>query len=394
MKSIAYITMPSLFFYWLNWDDPEYQEIPRHQRDLFWFVKIPRGWVDFVPDAFRADAFDAGLGRTALDRAILHRIKPIVEGGEDFVWLRLPKPFQLGIIFGTIPERMLDYARSRDPEGLKQTLTRLFGVDPTFERKGALRAKDFIRSDVGSIAVPDIQFVMPHLENWANYSRFRDRPIVPRALQDLEPWRQESPYSSEVARWIGWQLNASPAKIDNIIQSWTAGVGNYVIGASEWAGAATGLLPEKDRPTRGVPNWPFVRSFTYGPAGFGSESVQRFYEDWSQARAAYMTDRRNEREGHRMTERHREEAADLIASYQFLESRRQMITNLQAEADVIRHDLSMTPRQRQYAIDQLGKEATQIARMTIGRRVPGMDPAEDEEQDPVVRMLQERQNPP
>ena len=60
------VTLPSLLEYFVNRDDPEYWEIPQWQRDIFWLVKM----------------------------------------GDD-TWVRIPKPFELGLVFGTLPVRIL-----------------------------------------------------------------------------------------------------------------------------------------------------------------------------------------------------------------------------------------------------------------------------------------------
>src|SRR5690606_22699515 len=123
----AGITLPSIILYAINRDDPEYWELPQWQRDLFWHVKI---------------------------------------GG---TWLRIPKPFELGIVFGTMPERILEWIESHDPEGLRESL------------------KDFLVGEIGGTVLPSVTAVQPLFENLANYSLFFRRPIVPRSMQDVEP---------------------------------------------------------------------------------------------------------------------------------------------------------------------------------------------------------------
>ncbi|MGH7576520.1 MAG: zeta toxin family protein [Longimicrobiales bacterium] len=75
-RAITGITLPSLLLYAVNRDDPEYWEIPLWQRNLFWLVKLPNG-----------------------------------------TWLRFPKPFEPGLVFGSVPERLLEWADTQDPEG-------------------------------------------------------------------------------------------------------------------------------------------------------------------------------------------------------------------------------------------------------------------------------------
>ncbi len=88
------ITLPSVILWMVNHDDPRWKEIPQWQKDLFWIVMT-----------------------------------------KDKIW-RIPKPFELGILFGSTVERYLDYLDSKDPEGMKQLAKNLFwtqapGIFPT-----------------------------------------------------------------------------------------------------------------------------------------------------------------------------------------------------------------------------------------------------------------------
>ncbi len=82
LKTFAYITAPSIVLWYLNHDDPRYQQLPQWQKDLFWIVITP----------------EIGIGDN------------IVEDDNDYTIYRIPKPFEPGLLFGTLPERMLDWA--------------------------------------------------------------------------------------------------------------------------------------------------------------------------------------------------------------------------------------------------------------------------------------------
>lgn len=373
MKALAWITAPSLLLWLINHDDPDYQEMPRWQRDLFWLIKIPRGWVDVAPDFLTADVGDTGAGRAALDRLALRRLQPFAETGhEDYVWLRIPKPFQLGIMFSSIPERILDWAVDQDGQGVREAVTYFVGIDPTLERKGlGQRIQDFWSSDVGTLVIPDVQVVMPFVENFGNYSRFLERPIVSRSRERLEPWLQHSEYTSEVAKALGRTLNYSPAKIENLIQSWTGGMGQYGLDFAEWAGGMAGVIPQQDRPSRGYPNMPFLRSFFANPAGFTSATTERFYAEWELSQRAYNTYLSNRRTGHPLTEWHYDANESRILNYRWLESRRQVMNELRDRADVIAEDTSLSRRQRQALIDELGQEYIQVAQEALDSQPDG-----------------------
>lgn len=67
VKTAMWITLPSVLLWELNKDDPRYQELPQWQKDIFWIIPT-----------------------------------------KDTL-IKIPKPFELGILFGTVPERMLQW---------------------------------------------------------------------------------------------------------------------------------------------------------------------------------------------------------------------------------------------------------------------------------------------
>lgn len=175
----AGITLPPIILYAINRDDPEYWEIPQWQRDLFWHVKI------------------------------------------DGAWVRIPKPFELGSVFGTIPERILEWIEPNDPEGLRESL------------------KDFLVGEIGGTVLPSVTSVQPLFENLANYSLFFRRPIVPRSMQDVEPRFQATEQTSEIATLLGGM--AAPA---------TSPPSNWTSTPWSWRGApATTTTRTTPRPT-------------------------------------------------------------------------------------------------------------------------------------------------
>src|SRR5690606_3877007 len=223
----AGITLPSIILYAINRDDPEYWELPQWQRDLFWHVKI---------------------------------------GG---TWVRIPKPFELGIVFGTIPERILEWIDSQDPEGLKESL------------------KDFLVGEIGGTVLPSVTAVQPLIAGLANCSLSSRRPIVPRSRQDVEPRFQATERTSEVAQLLGRWTNTSPLKIVNLLFGWTGGLGRL---ASQTVDVAVDLARDPERTLDEISaarpeDVPGVRGLVSRAPGFGSESVERFYRRLQEARS-------------------------------------------------------------------------------------------------------------
>ena len=125
-KALAYITLPSIMEYAINRDDPEYFEIPQWQRDLFWVFKVKGNWI------------------------------------------RIPKPFELGIVFGTLPVRALEVMDRNDPEGFGEAIG------------------EFLRNEARGMA-PIPTFAVPLIDNYANFNHFLERPIVSRRARRRRP---------------------------------------------------------------------------------------------------------------------------------------------------------------------------------------------------------------
>jgi hypothetical protein len=91
----------------------------------------------------------------------------------------IPKPFEAGMLFGSLPERFMDYLWQHDRRAFDGVAQSLYGsLTPEF--------------------VPMAVSVMFELE--ANYSRFFGRQIVPMSEQRLDPELQYGPHTAEWAK--------------------------------------------------------------------------------------------------------------------------------------------------------------------------------------------------
>jgi hypothetical protein len=214
-KIILGIMLPSILLYLVNKDDERYKEIPQWERDLF--------WIFFVGDQI----------------------------------LRIPKPFEVGILFGSIPERIMEYIDNRDPDVLKESLSNLLSsMNPGIVPTG----------------------LSPLLENMANYSFFLQRNIVPDSEEGLPYELQYSIYTPEIIKKFGDWLNYSPRKIENLLSGYTAGLGDYTIKTLDGLLKNTGILPDPIIPTPELKDYPVIGALiARNPYGSGSTSVNSFY---------------------------------------------------------------------------------------------------------------------
>ena len=233
----AGITLPSVMLWVANHDDPRYKELPGWQRDLFWIVMT-----------------------------------------KDHIY-RIPKPFELGIIFGSGVERMLDaMAGQMDGKDLKEFL-----------------------ATTGGGLVPNLipSAISPVLEQLTNHSFFNGHSLIPSNLEKMLPEYQYTEYNSELTKAIGHIVGtvpgvkdtsmASPMVIDNYLRAWTGGLGNYALQIADAGLRKTGVLPDPVKPESTLADIPVIKAFVVRYPSASAESIQRFREDFGDREKAYNT---------------------------------------------------------------------------------------------------------
>ena len=166
---------------------------------------------------------------------------------------RFPIPFEVGLIFKTIPEAVLarTYGDQSSRE-LRQTLQR--GLVSTLE-----------------INPLGIQAVAPLVEVAFNHNSFTGRPIVPYYVDadgGMTAGLTGGEYNTQIATDLGKQLNISPMKIDHILFGYTGTLGSYVISAADatYRQVAGG---EDKRPSKTIFEYPVIKRFFAPKEGSG-----------------------------------------------------------------------------------------------------------------------------
>jgi hypothetical protein len=151
---------------------------------------------------------------------------------------KIPIPFEVGILFKTIPERIMDaYYKDAPSKDLKDSLFRA------------------TTSTLGFNPVP--QVVLPIFETVANYDTFTGRSIIPQYMQDRDPIAQSRFGTNELARRLGEAAGISPLKLDHLMNGYLGSLGTYTLDTVD------SVLRDNDRayPERKWFEYPFVRRF-------------------------------------------------------------------------------------------------------------------------------------
>ena len=249
-KMMAAITLPSVLLYLSNRDDPRWQEIPRWQKDLFWIVFT-----------------------------------------EDHIY-RIPKPHSAGIMFGSIPERMMEAYESDHPGAMKDL------------EKSFISA--FFPNMIPTVAAPIV-------DQFANRSLFTGAPLIPAAQEKLLPEYQYTEYTTETAKALGQILGAfpglrersirdedtfiggvaralsTPILVENYVRSWTGGLGMYTLQLADKALRESGVLPDPVKPLETLSDLPVIKAFVVRYPSASAQSIQDFYDDYYAKKRVFDT---------------------------------------------------------------------------------------------------------
>ena len=138
----------------------------------------------------------------------------------DHAWLKIPIPFEIGVLFKVIPEKMLEAIMEED----------VGAVDVGEETIRQLRT---------SLSMGGPQLLTPVVNAMRNYDTFRKDDIVDHWMETLDPNEQRNEYTSNVARGIADLANSiplvnsldfltSPMKVEYMMRQYGGTMGGYV----------------------------------------------------------------------------------------------------------------------------------------------------------------------
>jgi len=289
LRAMTSITLPSVILYSVNRNDPRYQELPQWQKDMFWII----------PTAERL--------------------------------YRIPKPFELGMLFGSVPERVLQWIDTEDPRALDGLTSRLLaGLTPT--------------------VLPTA--LVPVIESYANVSLFTGSPIVPHREQDLLARYQYGPETPHIAKKIGQALDVSPRHVQNVVRGYTGGLGRYAMDAADWGLEAVGAVDPVPSPAKDEAHRPLIRAFVAPTFGPGAASIERLYSDMDGLS-------RRKASGHILTPAENTQLSHMESAAQKLTWYREQLRRIQA-------DPHMSPNVKAESIEYINLQMINTARQAQG----------------------------
>jgi len=264
----------------------------------------------------------------------------VVDGGPI---ISIPKAFEMGLIFGSLPERLLDYMYHNDSDGLKSIGTAV--------KDGAWPG-----------LIPTA--VLPFVESLTNYSFFRERPIEGMGITGRPAEMRYTPFTTEIAKSVGKMANISPLKFENWVRDWTGTLGGQAL---QWADE---LYP--GQPPKVGKEWyevtPGLKGFiSKEPIGPASKNLTKFYDisrEARETRRGIKILRMNE------PEEARKYRADKIADvriYAQVNTAAKQISNIRKRRDKIVDNKTMDSKRKRELIDKLNRDMSRIADRVVKR---------------------------
>ena len=226
----AYVAIPTLGFYMLNYDDVDYRDEPEWLKQNYYYFKI--------------------------------NDKPY----------RFPKPFEVGTFVSSVIEKSLDWVRTNEPQEWSRFAKQFF-----------------INNAKGFYPIPTS--VRPLIENFANYSFFRDAPVTPKSLdKNLSNKFYYTEYTSETIKLFSEIVNGivgddsflaiKPIHAENVFRSWTGGLGRYALDILDYALIKAKIIDDPIKPTDTLSKIPVIRAFDVRDVpGYSSTALTRFFEE-------------------------------------------------------------------------------------------------------------------
>lgn len=301
LSTVIWIILPSLGLWAINHDDDWYKELDENTKYTNWAIPLPGG-----------------------------------------THLLIPKPQEVGILFGSGIEAVLNQMTGADPHGMKEW------------------ARQYAEAMTPSL-YPAV--VRPLIEWMTNYSFWTGRNLVPASLQKAPSEMQFTSYTSELAKslgdtWLAKNIKLSPIAIDNWISGWFGSAGRFV---ANMLNNPISYVRGNSRPSEPSKYWyefPVIGSFIR-QNGQNSEYINRMYEIQKDMNDDYeRSDAGKQRKGKKSSSNKPKELKQVDTAVS-------SVSKLNKEIKAIRNDPKKDPDQKRREIDQRRTKINDLAKKVV-----------------------------
>lgn len=301
LNTVIWIILPSLGLWAINHDDDWYKELDENTKYTNWAIPLPGG-----------------------------------------THLLIPKPQEVGILFGSGIEAVLNQMTGADPHGMKEW------------------ARQYAEAMTPSL-YPAV--VRPLIEWMTNYSFWTGRNLVPASLQKAPSEMQFTSYTSELAKslgdtWLAKNIQLSPIAIDNWISGWFGSAGRFV---ANMLNNPISYVRGNSRPSEPSKYWyefPVIGSFIR-QNGQNSEYINRMYEIQKDMNDDYeRSDAGKQRKGEKSSSNKPKELKQVDTAVS-------SVSKLNKEIKAIRNDPKKDPDRKRQEIDQRRTKINDLAKKVV-----------------------------
>lgn len=310
-KKAGYIALFSLLLAAANDDDERYKELPDWDKDMNWHF-----W-------FSAD-----------------QEQPF----------RIPKPFEIGLLAGTVPERMLHAALgSQDSTDLFRSV--VHGVFETLAFN------------------PVPQMVQPIREVQANRDFFRQSPIEDMSDEGKLPEARYDERTSAIGYGVGQVsgklFGVSPKQVDHLVKGYTGTLGGYVLSLSN---VVAEQFSDAERPAYTAADVPVLKVVYQGDTVRSTRYQGEFYDALNEVEQLHRTVKAYREDGQGDRAQSLSDAnRDKLRHRHALGVARQQLGAIRKRMDAIYRDTGKGSEQKRKELDGLQHQANQVAERIAGR---------------------------
>lgn len=323
MRGFAFVSVPAIANWYLNFDNPLYQQLADIEKELFihpWgydekykkFGRIPRpvgtvsGFFSLLPHKM-LDYFAAN------DPAAIKSLEEVLWPGRSLReardgWMEgahkaseaLPgwaTKLAAGASMGNLPmygvpdpsgmprvEHGGDpYARGESPlDYAKRNMSNYLSTNTAARY---LMPEDKTLGSIANTAAP--QFLSPFTQLATNRDPFFRSPIEPWSLRNAKLLAADrytehtSPIEHALSKMIPWDV--SPIEAGHLIRRTTGSLGSMLLAAADATGQATGMFPNRPGVTKDSTDLFLPKAFfSKEPFGSNSEPVREMYRVWDE----------------------------------------------------------------------------------------------------------------
>lgn len=301
LTTTASIILPSLILWAKNHDDDWYKELDENTKYTNWCINLGNG-----------------------------------------AHLLIPKPQEVGILFGSGVEAVLNQLTGTDPHGMKEW------------------AKQYAEAVTPSL-YPAV--VRPLIEWMTNYSFWTGRHLIPTGLEKAPSEMQFTSYTSELAKslgdtWLAKSIKLSPIVIDNWISGWFGSAGRFL---ANMLNDPINYVKGNSRPPEPAKYWyemPFIGSFIR-QNGQNSEYINRMYEIQKEMSDDYeRSDAGKQRKG-------KKGSSNKPKGLQQVNTAVSSVSKINKEIKDIRNDPKKDPDQKRREIDIRREKINALAKKVV-----------------------------